>query len=386
MKKVGLLVVFSIFSMLFNILCVSAADEYEVIPKENSEFVTNDIRWTGKEFVITKRNSETGHLEKWISNTGFDFSKVDLSDNIANKNLLLWNGKIYVAVGRMMRLSQHYINKQGTYTQSPLYVLDKDFNVIKTVEYKGNICTISAKNGEFHFITQERVDSMHSKFTYYRTENFESFVIIEGDYDDLVNLAPSDSNIFGMNDVIYEGENRAGAFEAGFFINNIGCSLDGIYYFELPSMPILFDSLYEHAWYTNGNLYIELENEYLKIPIEKRSETYVKVDENILAFEQPPVVEDGRTLVPMRFLFECLGDKVTWDEETRSVTAENKNSAVTFSLDSLTADVNGTEQTMDVPAKLIGDKTYVPLRFLSENLGYTVTWDEATNTAIVETK
>ena len=90
MKKVGLLVVFSIFSMLFNILCVSAADEYEVIPKENSEFVTNDIRWTGKEFVITKRNSETGHLEKWISNTGFDFSKVDLSDNIANKNLLLW--------------------------------------------------------------------------------------------------------------------------------------------------------------------------------------------------------------------------------------------------------------------------------------------------------
>ena len=98
------------------------------------------------------------------------------------------------------------------------------------------------------------------------------------------------------------------------------------------------------------------------------------------------MVEDGRTLVPMRFLFECLGDKVTWDEETRSVTAENKNSTVTFSLDSLTADVNGTEQTMDVPAKLIGDKTYVPLRFLSENLGYTVTWDEASNTAIVETK
>ena len=161
-------------------------------------------------------------------------------------------------------------------------------------------------------------------------------------------------------------------------------SLDGLNGVFIP------DSVYTNyveRWCTDEYMYIRFLKQLYKIPIRLlKSDVTIALDDKILAFEQPPVVEDGRTLVPMRFLFECLGDKVTWDEETRSVTAENKNSAVTFSLDSLTADVNGTEQTMDVPAKLIGDKTYVPLRFLSENLGYTVTWDEASNTAIVETK
>lgn len=54
------------------------------------------------------------------------------------------------------------------------------------------------------------------------------------------------------------------------------------------------------------------------------------------------------------------------------------------SIDNTTATVNGAEATMDVPARLVNDKTMVPLRFLSENLGYTVTWDEETNTASIE--
>ena len=102
----------------------------------------------------------------------------------------------------------------------------------------------------------------------------------------------------------------------------------------------------------------------------------------------------------MRFLFEQMGADVNWNEETQTATAtvpidtnrqmrtfsNEKEKSVTFSIDDTTATVNGETATMDVPARLVNDKTMVPLRFLSENLGYNVEWDEATNTAIITTE
>ena len=92
---------------------------------------------------------------------------------------------------------------------------------------------------------------------------------------------------------------------------------------------------------------------------------YVKFDGNILGFETPPVIEDGSTLVPMRFLFEQMGADVEWNQETQTATATLNNTAVTFAIDDTEAEVNNTPATMDVPARLINGKTMVPLRFLS---------------------
>ena len=74
---------------------------------------------------------------------------------------------------------------------------------------------------------------------------------------------------------------------------------------------------------------------------------------------------------------------MTWDPETLGATAEVNGQTVTFFIDQLTAWTGGEPAEMDVPARLIQDKTMVPLRFLSESLGYTVTWDEETRTASV---
>ena len=111
----------------------------------------------------------------------------------------------------------------------------------------------------------------------------------------------------------------------------------------------------------------------------------VKVNDTILGFETPPVTESDRTLVPMRFLFEQLGAEVTWDEATETATAVKANTTINFSIDNTTATVNGAETVMDVPARLVGDKTMVPLRFLSEEMGYTVEWDEETRMATITT-
>ncbi|HIW57741.1 MAG TPA: copper amine oxidase N-terminal domain-containing protein, partial [Firmicutes bacterium] len=143
-----------------------------------------------------------------------------------------------------------------------------------------------------------------------------------------------------------------------------------------------------------NSLYSQLENNL------SDTNVYVRLNDKILGFDQPPVTENDRTLVPMRFLFEQMGAEVTWDDATQTATATvpvtteeeiqtfglAEEKSVTFSVDNTTATVNGSVATMDVPARLINDKTMVPLRFLSENLGFNVQWDEATRTAIVTTE
>ena len=106
-------------------------------------------------------------------------------------------------------------------------------------------------------------------------------------------------------------------------------------------------------------------------------------NDNVLGFNNPPVMENDRTLIPMRFLFEQMGAEVSWDETTNTATVSKASDVVSFSIDNTVATVNAQPKTMDVPARLINDKTYIPLRFLSEELGYTVEWDEEANTVII---
>lgn len=109
---------------------------------------------------------------------------------------------------------------------------------------------------------------------------------------------------------------------------------------------------------------------------ETKQEIYVKVKNQILGFDTSPVIESDRTLVPLRLIFETLGAKVDWENNTQTAIVKDDTTAITFSIDNTIAKVNGVTETMDVPARLINDKTMVPLRFLSEMLGFNVEWDE----------
>ncbi|MBP3360587.1 MAG: copper amine oxidase N-terminal domain-containing protein, partial [Clostridia bacterium] len=72
-----------------------------------------------------------------------------------------------------------------------------------------------------------------------------------------------------------------------------------------------------------------------------------------------------------------------WDEATQTATVKKQDDIISFSIDNASAEVNNELKTMEVPARLIDGKTMIPMRFLSEALGYTVEWDEATRTASV---
>lgn len=126
----------------------------------------------------------------------------------------------------------------------------------------------------------------------------------------------------------------------------------------------------------NYNIIISTDKESLYVAMKELENTpKVKYQDTYLAFKQPPVIEEDRTLIPIRFLFEQMGATVDWNGETQTATISQNNTAVAFSINDTEADVNGQTVSMDVPARLINDKTMVPVRFLSENLGYTVDWD-----------
>ena len=128
------------------------------------------------------------------------------------------------------------------------------------------------------------------------------------------------------------------------------------------------------------------------MPTAAEEEIKVTVNGKSLTFDQPPIIENGRTLVPFRAIFEALGASVDYDEytddeggRTQTVTAQKGMKYVYLEIGATEIFVNGECQTIDVPAKIVNDRTLVPARAVSEALGAAVDWDGDNRTVIIET-
>ena len=91
------------------------------------------------------------------------------------------------------------------------------------------------------------------------------------------------------------------------------------------------------------------------------------VDDKQLECPVNPIIENERTLVPMRAIFEALGAKVDWDGETRTVTATRGDDVMKITIDSNELFKNDESIALDVPAKIVDDSTLVPVRAVSES-------------------
>ncbi|MCX7745315.1 MAG: copper amine oxidase N-terminal domain-containing protein [Clostridia bacterium] len=112
----------------------------------------------------------------------------------------------------------------------------------------------------------------------------------------------------------------------------------------------------------------------------------VYVNGKLIAFDVPPIIKNGRTLVPLRKIFEALGAEVNWDSKTKMVTGKRANTNVVLTINSTAALVNNLKKTLDVPAAIISGRTLVPARFISESLGANVEWDASTRTVTITLK
>ena len=99
----------------------------------------------------------------------------------------------------------------------------------------------------------------------------------------------------------------------------------------------------------------------------------IVVNSEIKTIDAAPIVENNRTFVPFRALAEAFGATVAYDEATQAVTAELNGTTVVMTIGSAAYTVNGVEKTADVAPFINGSRTMVPVRFVAEAFGITVT-------------
>jgi hypothetical protein len=102
-----------------------------------------------------------------------------------------------------------------------------------------------------------------------------------------------------------------------------------------------------------------------------------------MVFDQPPINVEGRVLVPMRAIFESLGATVKWEQDIKRVTGTLDDINVILTIGDKKVYLNNKEIDLDVPALVQNGRTMVPVRFISESLNAKVDWDADTSTVII---
>ena len=109
----------------------------------------------------------------------------------------------------------------------------------------------------------------------------------------------------------------------------------------------------------------------------------ITIDGALLHTDVAPRIINGRTLVPMRSIFEAMGVMVEWDGYTQTVTGTKDSKVIRLQIGNSKANINEVSVKLDTPATIINGRTFVPVRFIAESLGSKVNWDDKTRTVII---
>ena len=112
----------------------------------------------------------------------------------------------------------------------------------------------------------------------------------------------------------------------------------------------------------------------------------VHVNGHLLKFDSEPYMKNDSVFVGFRAILEALGAEVSWNQETNTVTAVKDGTEVSFTIGSDTAYVNGEECKLPSEAELTNDSAMIPVRFISEKLGMKVSWEESGRLVVITSK
>jgi hypothetical protein len=159
----------------------------------------------------------------------------------------------------------------------------------------------------------------------------------------------------------------------------------GLYYFGGVPSDVQFD-------YTNKSLadeYQSMEKDVEAIFKSFRITTdnlTIQLDGKNVATDVAPYIDaNSRTMVPVRFISEALGAEVGWDANSQTVTVTKGPTVIKLTIGSRQIITNGIATTMDTAAIVKDGRTFVPVRYIAEALGLTVSWDGATKTVFLTT-
>ena len=417
----------------------SCYEYHDVLVKSNDGIL---FWWTGTEFIkcslLDTKFTKSDDLVEWSDMNLSDDARMKISRQYS-ANIKHYGDK-YIVYDEIFNPSIIIDKMERTHGPiiMPIYILDENFNLLCEVQLDNPLTDFEYVDGVYYIETQEYTKLGPQK---YESKNniYYSYDAIDWQIDNEMSHMPQSN---GRNSLVFQGElvnfnasdyrfevkdmfiekNKSDLIkvvqerpitcyykakgdiyvEIQYYIDNVNTfriSRDGVYSVDvaIPEYSGNISGKSEFIFECNlwkDKLVIRTRKrliEYDMADIEDvlnekcPSDTpYIEFNGNILGFDVPPIIEDGSTLVPMRFLFEQMGADVEWDSETQTATATLDNKAVTFSIDNVNARINNKPAKMDVPARLVNGKTMVPLRFLSENMGYDVDWDADSRTAIIQ--
>lgn len=127
----------------------------------------------------------------------------------------------------------------------------------------------------------------------------------------------------------------------------------------------------------------------LKPPVFAEEPLRLHIDGKDVTSAAKPIIQNSRTLVPLRIIAENLGAEVLWDEKERTVLIENDKNSLKLKIDSRLIQITDSEKKFflsDVAPIIINSRTYVPLRLIGNTLGIGVDWSDSKRLVTVDSK
>lgn len=163
---------------------------------------------------------------------------------------------------------------------------------------------------------------------------------------------------------------------------------DGKFTFDMPKDDVTVDATFKKVKDTSKDEPTEQpEEQPTETPAGDEGQTKIvltlnqrvsEVNGEFKVNDVAPILRNDRTMLPIRMIAEALGATVTWNDAEQKVTITKDDMEIVIYIGQAFATVNNTPVALDAPAFIENGRTYLPLRFVAENLGATVTWDAQT--------
>lgn len=149
---------------------------------------------------------------------------------------------------------------------------------------------------------------------------------------------------------------------------------DGTYSFTMPKGGVTVDTTFKQA---EGATNTDKPAAAAKTIVLQIGSTAALVDDQAIINDVAPVIRNDRTLVPIRVITEALGGQVAWNEAAKEVTLTVNGKEIKMTIGKVL-------EKYGVAPVIIGDRTFVPVRFVADELGAVTTWDDATKTVTIQ--
>lgn len=265
---------------------------------------------------------------------------------------------------------------RGTLTEDGmLFINGEQIKILSDLSFEKSF---DLKEGEnfFHFIIVDSAGNKSEKLVLVVLDTTTPVLTVDSpktNFEKFIGFVPVKGNVYPANCIVTVNDNVVLVDDYGNFDYKVSS------YLTNSLTPINIKAIYPLTGKTvEQKLVVVLEKDNtIKLQIGSK---IISVYGETKSMDVEPFIDkvSGRTLVPIRFISEALGFNVSYESKTKTVILTKNALKIEFTVGSKVAFVNGVKKSLDVAPIIKDSRTFVPIRFVSETMGYKVEWDSST--------